>query len=216
MNIEDMVGRCEGASGVVFDFGGVISVSPMSKWERTLYPYCETLGLSAEAVREGFRRHRKLWDGDALSFEEMYRRIFAEAGLPSPTSVELAEIRRLDAASWVEELRPDTLELMRTLKARGKRLAILSNMSSDFHRDYFAPRCAAYRALVETEVISGFERICKPEARIYRLVEERLGLPPEKLLFFDDFVANVEAARSLGWRAVVMPPVSCKQDENHV
>jgi len=203
--LEELVKACEGVKGVVFDFGGVISVSPMDKWERTLYPYCAALGLSREAVRDGFRRFRKFWDGDQMSFEDMYRRIFAEAGLVEPSAVTLTEIRRLDAASWVDELRPDTLELMRLLKARGKRLAILSNMSSDFHRDYFAPRCAAYRALVETEVISGFERICKPEPRIYHLVEERLGLPPEALLFFDDFVANVEAAKALGWQGVVMP-----------
>lgn len=189
------------ADGYVFDFGGVITVSPMPDWDRTFYPYCESLGLDRRFVLEGFRRYRSLWDGDEISFAEMYARIFADAGLPPPSPEALAEIERLDKYSWAATLRADTLELMRAIKASGKRIAILSNMSSDFYRDCFEPRCAEYRALVDVEVISGFEHVCKPDPRIYRIAEERLALPPSRLMFFDDSPANVQAAESLGWQA---------------
>lgn len=193
------------ADGYVFDFGGVISVSPMDKWNETLYPYCESVGLDREFVKSGFRRFRKLWDGDDISFEELYRKIFAEAGLPPPEASVLAEIARLDKWSWVERLRPDTLELMRRIRAAGRRIGILSNMSSDFYRDCFAPRCAEYLALADVEVISGFERVCKPDPRIYAIAAERMGYPPGRLVFFDDFIENVEGARLLGWQAELYP-----------
>ena len=197
----------DSVDGVYFDFGGVISVSPMAGWDRTLYPYCESLGLGRERVLDGFDRYRRLWDGDEISFEDMYRRVFADAALPPPTDAALAEIRRLDAASWAERLRPDTLELMRSLKARGKRIGILSNMSSDFHRDYFSPKCAEFRGLCDAEVISGFERVCKPDARIFEIAERRMGLPVPRLAFLDDSERNVAAARERGWQAEVYPPL---------
>jgi len=188
--------------GVVFDFGGVLSVSPMKeKWNRTLYPYCEKLGLGREKVREGFSKFRRLWDGDDLSFAEMYELIFAWAGLARPTGEQLAEIYRLDAASWAEELRPDTLALMRGVREHGKKVGILSNMSSDFHRDLFVPRFGEYRALADVEVISGFEQACKPERRIYDITRERMGCEASRLIFFDDSLPNVLAARAYGWQS---------------
>ena len=197
----------DSVDGVYFDFGGVISVSPMAGWDRTLYPYCESLGLGREKVLEGFDRYRRLWDGDEISFEEMYRKVFADAALPPPTDAALAEIRRLDAASWAERLRPDTLELMKDLKGRGLRLGILSNMSSDFHRDFFAPKSGAYRELCDVEVISGFERVCKPDARIFAIAERRMGIPAARLAFLDDSARNVDAARACGWKSEVYPPL---------
>lgn len=197
----------DSVDGVYFDFGGVISVSPMAGWDRTLYPYCESLGLGREKVLDGFDRYRRLWDGDEISFEEMYRKVFADAALPPPTDAALAEIRRLDAASWAERLRPDTLELMKDLKGRGLRLGILSNMSSDFHRDFFAPKSGAYRELCDVEVISGFEHVCKPDARIFAIAERRMGIPAARLAFLDDSARNVDAARACGWKSEVYPPL---------
>lgn len=194
------------ADGYVFDFGGVMTVSPMPKWERTFYPYCESIGLDRRYVREGFQKYRRLWDADQMSFREMYVKIFADAGLPPPTDEQMREIVRLDKCSWVDELREDTLALMRELKAMGKKIGILSNQSTDFYNECYVTRCGAYRELADVEVISGLEKIYKPDPAIYRLCERRMGLPASRLLFFDDFIENVEGARALGWQSVQYPP----------
>ena len=89
------------------------------------------------------------------------------------------------------------------LKAQGKKLGILSNMSPDFYDRLFVPRAADYRALVDVEVISGLEKLYKPERPIYDLTQRRMGLSPERLLFLDDTPVNVNAARSYGWQAEV-------------
>jgi epoxide hydrolase-like predicted phosphatase len=47
----------------------------------------------------------------------------------------------------------------------------------------------------------------KPDPRIYHLTLEHLGgLAPERALFLDDFVGNVEAARALGMHGIVVGP----------
>ena len=205
------------AKGVVFDFGGVISLSPVGVGGE-LRTYCETLGLSRAAFDDGWRKFRAMWDGGECSFEELYRRMFANAGLPPPTPEQVGRLWQLDAEGWVKTLSPETLALMKDLKAAGKKIGILSNMSEDFYERLFAPRCAEYRALADAEVISGFERCVKPGREIYDIAAARLGLAPHDLLFLDDTESNVTGARKWGWRSRVYhaapPPVLATGEEN--
>ena len=198
--VEEWSARAASADGVVFDFGGVISVSPMEGWE--LYPFCAARGVDRTTVAAGWKRYRHLWDGGFISFDEMYRRIFADAGVEI-SAVDLEELWEIDAVGWIRNLRPETLDLMRMLKAQGKKLGILSNMSPDFYDRLFVPRAADYRALADVEVISGLEKLYKPERPIYDLTQRRMGLSPDRLLFLDDTPVNVHAARSYGWQAEV-------------
>lgn len=198
--VEEWSARAASADGVVFDFWGVISVSPMEGWE--LYPFCAARGVDRTTVAAGWKRYRHLWDGGFISFDEMYRRIFADAGVEI-SAADLEELWEIDAVGWIRNLRPETLDLMRMLKAQGKKLGILSNMSPDFHDRLFVPRAADYRALADVEVISGLEKLYKPERPIYDLTQRRMGLSPDRLLFLDDTPVNVNAARSYGWQAEV-------------
>ena len=190
------------AKGVVFDFGGVISLSPLGDGDR-LRTYCESIGLTRSAFDEGWRKYRAMWDGGECSFDELYRLTFENAGLPPPTREQLEQLWRYDAEGWVRTLSPLTLELMKDLKAAGRKIGILSNMSEDFHDRLFVPRCAAYIALADAVVISGAERLVKPDRPIYDLAAKRLNLTPHELLFLDDTESNVIAARRWGWRSHV-------------
>ena len=51
-------------------------------------------------------------------------------------------------------------------------------------------------------VVSGLERLLKPDARIFRVFCERYGLAPDACVFIDDNVANVVGARSVGMHAI--------------
>ena len=197
---DDWFTRVKDLDGVVFDFGGVMTVSPREGWD--LYPYCAARGVDREAVERGWKKYRHLWDGDFISFKELYRRTFAEAG-KTVSEAELAELWEIDAVGWIRHPRPDTLELMQRIKAAGKKIGILSNMSSDFYEKLFVPRMAEYRALADAEVISGLEKLFKPERPIYDLMAARLSLEPSRLIFLDDTPLNVEAARLFGWQAEV-------------
>ena len=205
MTLPEIESACAAVDGVVFDFGGVFTVSPKTD-DWPVYGYCAKFGVNRAAVDRGWKNYRHLWDGGFIPFAELYRRTFADAGV-TLDAAQVDDLWELDAVGWIRTLRDDTLALMRRLKASGKKLGVLSNMSPDFHERLFVPRCAAYRKLLDAEVISGLELLYKPEEPIYRLTERRMGLPPDRLLFLDDTEANVLAARAFGWHAEVYPPV---------
>ena len=208
MTLADIERECTAVDGVVFDFGGVMTVSPKDD-DWPVYAYCAKFGVDRAAVDRGWQRYRNLWDGGFISFAELYGRTFADAGV-TIGAAQLDDLWELDAADWFRTMRTDTLALMRRLKASGKKLGVLSNLSPESYERLFVPRCAEYRALLDAEVISGLELLYKPEEPIYRLMERRMGLPPARLIFLDDTEANVLAARAFGWRAEVYPPFSPK------
>lgn len=51
-------------------------------------------------------------------------------------------------------------------------------------------------------VVSGLEKLVKPDPRIYRVFCERYGLAPESCVFIDDSESNVIAARRFGMQAI--------------
>lgn len=48
-------------------------------------------------------------------------------------------------------------------------------------------------------VVSGAERLIKPDPAIFELAAQRFGQTPETMLFIDDNAANIATARALGW-----------------
>lgn len=54
---------------------------------------------------------------------------------------------------------------------------------------------------LEDVLVSGRERLAKPDPRIFELAVERFGLEPQRTLFADDSRVNVEAAARVGLRA---------------
>ncbi len=51
-------------------------------------------------------------------------------------------------------------------------------------------------------IVSGDEKVLKPEPEIYNLLLNRYGLEAEDCIFIDDSQANVEGARAVGMHAI--------------
>lgn len=56
--------------------------------------------------------------------------------------------------------------------------------------------------LMDGIVMSGEERVTKPDAKIYHILLNRYQLSPEECVFFDDNLNNVIAAQNIGIHAV--------------
>lgn len=56
--------------------------------------------------------------------------------------------------------------------------------------------------MVDLMIFSDEEGMAKPDARIYHLAADRLGVRPDEALFVDDVPRNVETARAVGMLAV--------------
>ena len=92
------------------------------------------------------------------------------------------------------------IDLMAELRDAGLRMAMLTNNVREWE--------ALWRTklpvdeIFETVVDSAFVGDRKPEARIYELTLERIGMRAEQCVFIDDMLVNIEAARELGFVAV--------------
>jgi 2-haloacid dehalogenase len=93
-----------------------------------------------------------------------------------------------------------TVAILADLKRRGVPCYALSNMEAET----FPLRLQRFDFLrwFDGHVISGFERMAKPDPRIYRLLLQRYGLAAAHALFIDDNAANVAAARAVGMGAI--------------
>ncbi len=89
--------------------------------------------------------------------------------------------------------------LVERLAARGVPLFCLTNFGDEFFAA-FRPTQPIFD-LFEDIVVSGVEKVAKPEARIYAILEERSGRSGAELFFTDDNPANIAAAKARGWDA---------------
>ncbi len=114
--------------------------------------------------------------------------------------------REIDLArfgeTFFDHLHPneELFAFMRTLRERGYRMAILTNNVREWEPLWRG--MLPVDELFELVVDSGFEGVRKPDARIYEVTLDRLGVAPETALFLDDTEVNCEAARTLGMHAV--------------
>ena len=92
-----------------------------------------------------------------------------------------------------------TNALAAELKREGYGIYLLSNAGTRIHDQL--SHMPAWE-FMDGAVVSGEERLMKPDPAIYRLLCERYGLLPEECLFVDDNADNCEGARVAGMRAV--------------
>ena len=94
---------------------------------------------------------------------------------------------------------PGSLELVDRLLASGVPLNAITNFGADTWAG-FRPTAPVFDRFCDI-VVSGIEKLAKPDPAIYALAERRFGFAPEAMLFIDDSLPNVEAARVRGWHA---------------
>ena len=94
---------------------------------------------------------------------------------------------------------PGTHAIARRLAARGVPLYALTNFGAEFWAG-FRPLQPIFELFADV-VVSGEERVAKPDPRIYAIAERRFGRTPGELFFIDDNPVNVEAAAARGWQA---------------
>lgn len=92
-------------------------------------------------------------------------------------------------------------ELVAELDAVGVPLFALTNFSDEFF-PAFRTREAALLDRFRDIVVSGEERLVKPDPRLYRLALDRFGLTAGDTVFIDDNPANVAGAAAVGLIAV--------------
>jgi putative hydrolase of the HAD superfamily len=187
---------------IISDFGGVLTTPLLTSFMAIQ----DEIGISPEDLGKAMRTITEEDGGNPLYALE--RGEMAEADFLARVSDGLEpllghrpELHRFREV-YFEALQPNPpmIELMQELKASGKRMAMLTNNVREWE-PVWRPMLPVDE-IFETVVDSGFVGVRKPEARIYEITLERLGLPAEACLFVDDLLPNIEGARSAGMKAV--------------
>jgi putative hydrolase of the HAD superfamily len=191
--------------GLIMDWGGVLTPPILT----TVHAW-----IAAEAIDwESYRSIMKTWISQAYNIDGGPNPVYAlERGECTPAEFErqlagqllhvdggavMAEglLQRMFAASVPE---PAMYEIIRTLRTAGFSTALLSN---SWGGDEY-PR-ADFPALFDAVVISAEVGMRKPEAGIFLLAADALGLDPRECAFVDDVAANVAAAAACGMTGVL-------------
>ena len=96
---------------------------------------------------------------------------------------------------------PDALGCLRSLQARGLRLAVLTNFempSVALALQHAGIDPAWFSVLLSSSMLGR----SKPDPRTYLAAADALGLAPNACLFVDDILENVEGACAVGMRGV--------------
>lgn len=184
-------------TAVLFDFGGVLlrteDPAGRQRWETRL-------GLAPHGLS------RLVFDSDTARRATAGQATVAEVWDHVATTLQLEPgvLAELQKDFWSgDRLDTELVALIRSLRPRYK-TAILSNAWPD-GRALFTELFSAADTF-DTFIISSEEGLAKPDARLYQLAVERLGVAPAEAVFVDDFLHNVEGARAAGLHAIHYTP----------
>jgi len=186
--------RDAGINTIIFDLGGVLI-----DWNpRHLY---RTIFGDDHAAMEWFLAHvcSPQWN------------LRQDAGRPWSEAIAEAEARHPEHAvhirayweRWEETMGgaiDDTVALLDELRSEPVRLLALTNWSAETFP--IGRRRFPFLDWFEAIVVSGEEKLIKPDRAIYELLLQRYDVVPERAIFIDDSEANVIGAKKVGLHAI--------------
>lgn len=98
-----------------------------------------------------------------------------------------------------DEIHENT-RLIQPLKEQGYRVLGLTNWSAETLP--IAKQQFDFFDALEGMVVSGEEKVVKPDERIYQILIKRFGILPQNSLFIDDNINNIHAANSIGFQTI--------------
>jgi putative hydrolase of the HAD superfamily len=179
---------------VVFDYGEVLNLTPREVEVEALR---KLTGLPPGDFEKYFWLCRDDYDGGVTDGGGYWACIGKSAGAHFPPGL-IEELIAADVALW-QRPNPVMTDWARRLREHGIKTAILSNMPLDVAA--VIRRKEEWLANFDVKILSAEHRLRKPEPPIYQLCLRELAVGPHEVIFLDDRLPNVLAARELGWHA---------------
>ena len=95
---------------------------------------------------------------------------------------------------------PGTHEIVAELDARDVPLFVITNFSAEFWHPFIEKEAASFSCFRDI-LVSGEEKLLKPDPAIYWLALDRFRLRPDEALLIDDRQINVDGALAIGMQA---------------
>ena len=184
------------ADALLFDLGRVVLDIDFGRvlgcWAR--HAGCEPTQLAQHFLRdELYHRHEKGEISDAVFF----------AGLRSSLGIEISDAQFLEG--WNAIFVGVIPGINRLLARASTRLPLyaFSNTNAP-HVAHFSGQYAEVLGHFREIFLSSTIGLRKPDAEAYDHVVQAIGVPSERIVFFDDLDENIEGARQRGLKAVLV------------
>lgn len=175
---------------VLFDLGNVLV-----RWD----PYLPYEGrYTREEVERFFREADFMALNHAQDAGEPWLSVRARLAERRPDLVPMLDVYLADHRESVPGEVPGADRTVRALRAAGVHVYGLTNWGAE--NWHVAAEQAPVVDLLEGVVVSGHEKVAKPDPDAFARAVSRFGLDPARTLFTDDSPRNVEAAAALGFR----------------
>jgi 2-haloacid dehalogenase len=189
-----MSGAMHAIDTIVFDLGGVlVDWNPRYLYRKLIKDDCEVERFLAEVCHGGWNEKQD----EGRTFAEA----IAELVAVHPEKKDLIQAYFDRWPEMIGGAFDETVAVLRDLHAGERyRLFALSNWSVETFPhalsrfDFFA--------YFENILLSGEEKMMKPDARFFALLSSRHGVQPNRTIFIDDVEKNVNAARNLGFHTI--------------
>ena len=187
---------------VLFDFSGTLaSCEPRDVWfagtgldVAQQAEVMDRLTHPTASVTHHAWEHRDL---DPALHREAYLHVLQSSGLGDQHAEQLYS-RVIDPAEWA--VYPDTVHVLNSLRQKGIRTAVISNIAWDI-------RAVLAAAEVDEYVLSFEVGAAKPDPRIFTSALARLGVRADEALMIGDSEENDGAARGLGCAFALVDPL---------
>jgi epoxide hydrolase-like predicted phosphatase len=180
---------------VIFDLGGVVVGSPL----HAIALYEREKGITAGTINRVVVEtgHGGAWsrlERGELDLDAFYADFDRDCAAAGP-GFSAREMMERIAASVAP--RPQMIGAIRTIRARGLKVAALTN---NWVTD--EPIENPLRELFDVFVESSVLGLRKPDPRIYEIACEQVGVAPREVVFLDDIGRNLKTARQLGMTTI--------------
>ena len=180
--------------GLILDFGGVVTTDLFAE----LSAFCIREGLDPGAFARVLNDDREGRD----AFEDVESAKISQREFEATIGRLLGVDDRGLLARALGGLRPrpEVLSLIQRAREAGIRVGLLSNSWGDGQYDLYAGY--DLDGIFDAVVISGDTGTRKPDAAIYLIATDELGVSPRECVFADDIAANLPVAEELGMATV--------------
>jgi putative hydrolase of the HAD superfamily len=182
---------------VIFDYGGVLTTSPFAGLE----VWDAKMGLANGTMRELLLGDYHDGEADGL-MPRLERGELSIADFTTelterlPNRVDLGQVLGSEfGVHWMVVARA------RRLRGEGYRVGLLTNNVKEYGD--------AWRATIPVDIFddivdSSVVGVRKPDARIFLMAADRLGVTPAQCVFLDDVASNVDGAQAVGMAGIVV------------
>ena len=193
----------EQIKNIVFDFGGVLI-----DWN-PVYLYSKV--FEDQSKMEYFLNHVCTYHWNVL--QDAGRPVALATAEKQQEFPEYKDEIAMYYGRWAEMLGGEISENSRLVKPLSKKYNTygLTNWSAETIP--VAVERYEFFNYLKGMVVSGDEKIVKPDPKLYRILLDRFHINPEETLFIDDNAHNIDAAKLLGFRTIHLVPGMSLEEE---